>query len=152
MDLINTDQYPLQKAEIGHSDYKKCVSDLRSKLVHEGVATCPNFLSDMVIKTAVSDIEKVSDKAFKTDTSHNIYLDSGDPDFSSGHIRNRLLPTTVSIIRIMCKDKSFVNQYRFLLCRYRRFFFPYVFPYKNIRFFFGSILMGTLYNNHKINI
>ena len=140
MDLINTDQYPLQKAEIGHSDYKKCVSDLRSKLVHEGVATCPNFLSDMVIKTAVSDIEKVSDKAFKTDTSHNIYLDSGDPDFSSGHIRNRLLPTTVSsIIHIMCKDKSFVNQYRFLLCRYRRFFFPYVFPYKNIRFFFGSI-------------
>ena len=123
MDLINTDQYPLQKAEIGHSDYKKCVSDLRSKLVHEGVATCPNFLSDMVIKTAVSDIEKVSDKAFKTDTPHNIYLDSGDPDFSSGHIRNRLLPTTVSVIRIMCKDKSFVNQYRSLLvCQYRRFF------------------------------
>ena len=99
MDLINTDKYPLHKAEVGHSDYKKCVSDLRSKLVHEGVATCPNFLSDAVIKTAVLDIDKVSDKAFKTDTSHNIYLDAGDPDFSSEHIRNRLLPTTVSQYR-----------------------------------------------------
>ena len=100
MDLINTDQYPLQKAEIGHSDYKKCVSDLRSKLVHEGVATCPNFLSDMVIKTAVSDIEKVSDKAFKTDTSHNIYLDSGDPDFSSTGLENSAIVSSAALISV----------------------------------------------------
>ena len=35
-------------------------------------------------------------KAWKTDTSHNIYLDLGDSDFPSDHIRNKLLPTTVS--------------------------------------------------------
>ena len=36
-------------------------------------------------------------KAWKTDTTHNIYLDLGDSDFPSDHIRNKLLPTTVCI-------------------------------------------------------
>ena len=96
MDCINTEKYPLNLGK-NSSEYKKCVSDLRSKLVHEGVATCPNFLNDSIIFEAVSDIDKVNDKAFKTDTTHNIYLDHGDREFSSDHIRNRLLPTTVSV-------------------------------------------------------
>ena len=95
MDLINTDKYPLHKG-IENADYKKCISDLRSKLLVRGVATCPNFLCDTVTKSAVSDIDKVSTNAFKTDTTHNIYLDSGDPDFPNQHIRNKLLPTMVS--------------------------------------------------------
>ena len=97
MDCINTEKYPLNQGK-NSLGYKKCVSDLRSKLVHEGVATCPNFLKDSIISEAVSDIDKVNDKAFKTDTTHNIYLDHGDREFSSDHIRNRLLPTTVSLV------------------------------------------------------
>ena len=95
MDLINLDQYPIH---LGPQDqnYKKCVSDLRSKLVHEGVALCPDFLRPEALVEAVSNVSKVKSKAWKTDTSHNIYLDSGDPDFPTSHIRNKLLPTTVS--------------------------------------------------------
>ena len=94
MDLINIDQYPLDKNN--DKSYKDCVSDLRSKLVNKGVATCPGFLKCQAINEAVEDIDKVKSKAWKTDTSHNIYLDNGDSDYSAEHIRNKLLPTTVS--------------------------------------------------------
>ena len=95
MEFINLELYPLDK--IGDKSYKDCVSDLRSKLVNKGVATCPGFLKDEAIKEAVEDINKVKSKAWKTDTSHNIYLDNGDSDYSADHIRNKLLPTTVNI-------------------------------------------------------
>ena len=94
MDLINLERYPLDKNS--DKSYKDCVSDLRSKLVNKGVATCPGFLKCEAIKEAVEDINKVKNKAWKTDTSHNIYLDNGDSDYSADHIRNKLLPTTVS--------------------------------------------------------
>ena len=61
------------------------------------MATCPNFLNDSAVNEAVEDITKVESKAWKTDTTHNIYLDLGDSDFPSDHIRNKLLPTTVCI-------------------------------------------------------
>ena len=96
MDLINLEQYPLDKNN--DKAYKKCVSDLRSKLVNKGVATCPGFLKCQAINEAVEDIDKVKSKAWKTDTSHNIYLDNGDSDYSADHIRNKLLPTTVRLL------------------------------------------------------
>ena len=95
MELINLDKYPIAAKATNEKEYKKCVSDLRSKLVHEGVATCPNFLTDSAVAESVADISKVESEAWKTDTSHNIYLDLGDPDFPTDHIRNKLLPTTV---------------------------------------------------------
>lgn len=101
MDLINFEKYPLNKGT-NSQEYKKCISELRSKLIHEGVATCPNFLKESSVKEAVEDIKKVENKAWKTNTSHNIYLDNGDSDYASNHIRNRLLPTTV--------NKTFFNR------------------------------------------
>lgn len=92
--MINLDVYPLDKGP-NDKEYKKCVSDLRSKLVNKGVAICPNFLSPETVIEAVKQVNQVEAKAWKTDSTHNIYLDNGDPDFPSSHIRNKLLPTTV---------------------------------------------------------
>ena len=93
MEFINLEHYPLDKND--EKAYKDCVSNLRSKLVNKGVATCPDFLRAEAVNEAVKDINKVKSKAWKTDTSHNIYLDNGDSDYSADHIRNKLLPTTV---------------------------------------------------------
>ena len=109
MDLINLDKYPLD-APRESRDYKKCISDLRSKLVHEGVATCPNFLRGSAVAQAVSDITKVQDKAWKTDTRHNIYLDMGDSALPSNHIRNRLLPTSVRLLS--CYSLSVLQDFK----------------------------------------
>ena len=102
MDFINLELYPLDKH--GDKSYKDCVSDVRSKLVNKGVATCPGFLKHEAIKEAVEDINKVKSKAWTADTSHNIYLDNGDADYSADHIRNKLLPTTVNILILGLKN------------------------------------------------
>ena len=46
MEVINLEKYPLDKGKES-KEYKKCVSDLKSRLVHDGVATCPNFLKEL---------------------------------------------------------------------------------------------------------
>jgi len=98
MDVINTEKYPLDKAESQYSAYESCVFDLRSKLEQDGVAICPHFLKDSSIKTAVSEVENEVENAFETETQHNIFLDGGDPKFPKNHIRNKLLPTTVASV------------------------------------------------------
>jgi len=105
MEVINLEKYPLDQGR-DNKEYKKCVADLKSKLLHDGVATCPNFLNVSAVNEAVKDISKVESKAWKTDTTHNIYLDLGDSDFPSDHIRNKLLPTTVASVAYDCLPKS----------------------------------------------
>ena len=61
MEVINLEKYPLDKGK-DSKEYKKCVSDLKSRLVHDGVATCPNFLKESAINEAVKDISKVESK------------------------------------------------------------------------------------------
>lgn len=80
------------KEDIFHS----FVSNFRSHLVHDGIATLPNFLRNDVLCKAVAQIRSLTYKAWKTDSSHNIFLDDGDEDFPMDHIRNRRLPTTVN--------------------------------------------------------
>ena len=63
---------------VNSKEYITCVADLRSKLVHDGVATLPHFLQPQAIAEAVQDIQKVEWQAWETNTSHNIYLDQGD--------------------------------------------------------------------------
>jgi hypothetical protein len=69
------------------SDVRNPMSDVLSKA---GVLS----KSDVLPKAA-DQIRSVSGKAWKTDSSHNIFLDEGDEDLPLEHIRNRRFATTV---------------------------------------------------------
>ena len=54
------------------------------------------------------EIDEKEDRAFETNTSHNIYLDDGNMEsFSADHIRNRKFPT-----RVNCENNKISGRYR----------------------------------------
>ncbi len=86
--------------------FNSFVSNFRSHLVHDGIATLPNFLRNDVLSNAVTQIRSLAHKAWKTDSTHNIFLDDGDDDFPMDHIRNRRLPTTVNKVKHNLRRKQ----------------------------------------------
>lgn len=123
--LVNTEIYPLHLAN-EDPNYLSFVSNFRSHLVHDGIATLPNFLRNDVLCKAVAQIRSLTYKAWKTDSSHNIFLDDGDEDFPMDHIRNRRLPTTVAslaydyldkenVLRLLYQNEKFLNFIRQVL-------------------------------------
>ena len=107
MDLINLDLYPLHKPN--SDEYKNCIFKLRSEMTETGVAACPNFLKSEAVLEAVKDTESVKHKAWLTDTVRNIYLDSGNPNYSKEHIRNRHLPSMVGNFRKNYAKSFWIN-------------------------------------------
>jgi len=92
--IIDVGQYPINVPDT--IEYADMLRNLRSTYLRDGIVILPGFLTKETIDVTVQEISKAKGQEWMTDSTHNVFLDKGDPAFPEQHIRNRLLPTTVA--------------------------------------------------------
>lgn len=102
--LVNLSTYPVD--DPSSSNFSKLVAQCREIFLRDGIVTLPNFLTEEAVATVVREVEGAKGSAWFTDTKHNVFLDSGDDHFSTEHVRNRQLPTTVASLAYDCLDEQ----------------------------------------------
>lgn len=94
-DIVDTAKYPIDNPDKESSAYCQFVASVKSQFIHWGIVTLPGFLRTGAIEAITGELNSKSEKAWKTDTRHNIYLDDGDPKYQDKHIRNKTFSTKV---------------------------------------------------------
>ena len=79
--IIDLGKYPLEDANF----IKLC----RTKISENGVLTLPNFLNEQIIKYLVEEGSDAKNKAFFSNSTHNVYLTKNASELSDDHIFNR---------------------------------------------------------------
>ena len=79
--IIDLGKYPLEDANF----IKLC----RTKINENGVLTLPNFLNEQIIKYLVEEGSDAKNKAFFSNSTHNVYLTKNASELSDDHIFNR---------------------------------------------------------------
>ncbi|XP_023331669.1 uncharacterized protein LOC111703835 isoform X2 [Eurytemora carolleeae] len=93
-DILNTELYPLHEPE--GPAYEELVKHSRNLFLAEGSVTLQDFLRPEAVTAAVANIDVNMTNAWNTDGEHNIFLDTGDPEYLENHIRNQRFHTKVS--------------------------------------------------------
>ena len=79
--IIDLGKYPLEDANF----IKLC----RTKISENGVLTLPNFLNEQIIKYLVEEGSDAKNKAFFSNSTHNVYLTKNASELGDDHIFNR---------------------------------------------------------------
>ena len=87
-------RYPLQ--DPSSPQFQALAQGCRETFLRQGIVTLSGFLSEAALATSVREVEGAKSQAWFTDTSHNVFLDGGDPELPPEHVRNRQLATTVA--------------------------------------------------------
>jgi len=93
--IVDTGKYPIHLEDKSSPEYTKFVASVKSHFIQWGIVTLPGFLRTDAIAEISRELNSKSDKAWTTDTNHNIYLDDGDSKHGRDHIRNKQYPTKV---------------------------------------------------------
>ena len=87
-------RYPLE--DPSSTQFLSLAQECRETFLRQGIVTLPGFLTEAALATTVREVEGAKSQAWFTDTSHNVFLDCGDPELPQDHVRNRQLATTVA--------------------------------------------------------
>ena len=88
-DIVDTAKYPIDHPDKTSLSYNQFVASVKQEFVKSGIVTLPGFLKPDALENITAELNLKSDKAWKNDTPHNIYLDDGDHEYQNCHIRNR---------------------------------------------------------------
>ena len=92
--IVDLEKYPIQDSQSG--EYRKLLAETRTTYETEGIVILPNFLTAQAIAESVAEVVGARGEEWFTQSTHNVFLDSGDSDLPPEHIRNRQLPTSVA--------------------------------------------------------
>lgn len=92
--IVDVDKYPLLDAQ--SDNYDELVSSSREKYQRDGIVILPGFLTEEAVAESVAEVVGARGEEWFTQSSHNVFLDSGDSGLPPGHVRNRQLPTSVA--------------------------------------------------------
>ncbi|MFT4727292.1 MAG: hypothetical protein ACI9UN_001787 [Granulosicoccus sp.] len=88
--IIDVNRYAM-----GDADFQV---SCKAHLDEYGVLVLPDFLTTSAIQSIVRDGRKHADKAFYTNSDHNVYLQPTDLEFSADHARNRSVQSSKGCI------------------------------------------------------
>ncbi len=88
--IVDIEQFPLQNSKL-RADCKRTLDD-------NGVLVLRDFLTPDAIRSVQQEGENHKHLAYYTVNDHNIYLTPPDPDYVSGHPRNRLVSSSKGCI------------------------------------------------------
>ena len=94
LSIVDLEKYPIQDPQ--SEKYHQLLTETRNSYDKNGIVILPGFLTDDAITASVAEVLKARGEEWLTESSHNVFLDSGDSTFPPGHIRNRELPTSVA--------------------------------------------------------
>ena len=92
--IVDVERYPILDNQ--SEKYNQLLSLTRDKYQKDGIVILPGFLTQGAITESVAEVLKAKGEEWFTQSSHNVFLDSGDSKFPPDHIRNRQLPTSVA--------------------------------------------------------
>jgi len=92
--IVDVEKYPILDSQ--SEKYDKLLALTREKYQKDGIVILPGFLTEDAIAESVAEVLRAKGEEWFTQSSHNVFLDSGDSKFPPGHIRNRQLPTSVA--------------------------------------------------------
>ena len=92
--IVNLEKYPIQDSQSG--EYQKLLAEARTTYETEGIVILPNFLTAQAIAESVAEVLGARGEEWFTQSTHNVFLDSGDSHLPPEHVRNRQLPTSVA--------------------------------------------------------
>ena len=64
------------------------VEAIRSSYLEHGIAICPGFLTAEAVAGSVREVAASKGKEWLTNSTHNVFLDQGDPVFPEDHVRS----------------------------------------------------------------
>ena len=92
--IVNLEKYPIKDSQSG--EYQKLLAEARTTYQTEGIVILPNFLTAQAIAESVAEVVGARGEEWFTQSTHNVFLDSGDSHLPPEHVRNRQLPTSVA--------------------------------------------------------
>ena len=92
--IVDVEKYPILENQ--SEKYEKLLALTREKYQKDGIVILPGFLTEDAIAESVAEVLRAKGEEWMTQSSHNVFLDSGDSKFPPEHIRNRQLPTSVA--------------------------------------------------------
>ena len=95
-DIVDTVKYPIDHPDKNSLSYNQLVASVKQEFMKSGIVTLPGFLKPDALENITAELNLKSDKAWKNDTPHNIYLDDGVHKYKDDHIRNRTQSSQVS--------------------------------------------------------
>ena len=83
--MVDTARYPLHAPHT--AAYRALVAGVRARYLGDGVAVCPGFLTAEAVAASRREVAAAKGQEWRTDSSHNVFLDSGDPTLPAQHVR-----------------------------------------------------------------
>ena len=83
--MVDTARYPLHAPHT--AAYRALVAGVRARYLGDGVAVCPGFLTAEAVAASRREVAAAKGQEWRTDSSHNVFLDSGDPALPAEHVR-----------------------------------------------------------------
>lgn len=83
--VVDTARYPLHAPHT--AAYRALVAGVRARYLGDGVAVCPGFLTAEAVAASRREVAAAKGQEWRTDSSHNVFLDSGDPALPAEHVR-----------------------------------------------------------------
>jgi hypothetical protein len=89
-DLMNKAAYPIES-----NDFR---AECKKTLAENGALVLPNFLNEKTIQAIIEEGEAKKSLAWFTQSTHNVYLTHVDPNYDSGHARNKQVSSSKGCI------------------------------------------------------
>ena len=83
--IIDLSRYPINVP--GSKAFTDLVDNTRTSYLRDGIVICPGFLTQEAVVRSVAEVEESKGKEWLTNSTHNVFLDQGDPAFPEDHIR-----------------------------------------------------------------
>ena len=84
--IVDVSRYPI--TDPGSRAFRDLVEATRSSYLEHGIAICPGFLTAEAVAGSVSEVAASKGKEWLTNSTHNVFLDQGDPVFPEDHVRS----------------------------------------------------------------
>ena len=109
--IIDLSRYPINAP--GSEALAELVEVTRTSYLRDGIVICPGFLTEEAVTRSVEEVMLSRGKEWLTNSTHNVFLDQGDPAFPVDHVRNRQLPTSVASLAfdLLHKDGPLLSLY-----------------------------------------
>ena len=85
--IIDLSRYPINVP--GSEALAELVEVTRTSYLRDGIVICPGFLTKEAVDRSVVEVTQSKGKEWLTNSTHNVFLDQGDPAFSDDHIRSQ---------------------------------------------------------------
>ena len=85
--IVDLSRYPINVP--GSEALAELVEVTRTSYLRDGIVICPGFLIKEAVARSVSEVMDSKGKEWLTNSTHNVFLDQGDPAFPEDHVRSK---------------------------------------------------------------